>query len=95
MGGGKKTPKVPKPKKEKKSKKGKKEEPVAEAPAAGTTAVAQVEAGAEVAAAKTGTHTAESADLMNVEEPLGAEEDLKLEDLDLSDVKDISDEDKL
>ncbi len=84
MGGGKKTPKAPKPKKEKKSKKGKKEEPVVEAPAAGTTAVAaapaQVEAPEEVAA---------------VEEPLGAEEDLKLEDLDLSDVKDISDEDKL
>ena len=32
---------------------------------------------------------------MNVEEPLAIEEDLKLEDLDLSDVKDISDEDKL
>jgi hypothetical protein len=93
LGGGPKKPKAPKApkvKKEKKAKKGKKgEEPVAEAPAEapaeGTTAVAvepaQVEAGAEVAA---------------VEEPLGADEDLKLEDIDLSDVKDISDEeDKL
>jgi hypothetical protein len=105
LGGGPKKPKAPKVKKEKKSKKGKKgEEPAAEAPvetapAEGTTAVAepaQVEADAEVAAAKTGTATAESADFMNLEEPLGDDEDLKLEDLDLSDVKDISDEaDKL
>ncbi len=98
MGGGPKKPKAPKVKKEKKSKKGKKEEPVAEAAAAGTTAIAaepaQVEAGTDVAAAKSGSGTAESADLMNVE-GMPAEEDLKLEDLDLSDVKDISDEDKL
>jgi len=94
MGGGPKKPKAPKAKKEKKAKKGKKgEEPIAEVPAAGTTAVAAAPA---ESAAKTGTGTAESADLMNVEEPLAAEEDLKLEDLDISDVKDIKeDEDKL
>ncbi len=93
MGGGPKKPKAPKPKKEKKSKKGKKEEPVAEAAAAGTTAVA-VSGEPVESAAKSGSGTAESADLMNVE-GMPADEDLKLEDLDLSDVKDISDEDKL
>jgi hypothetical protein len=98
---------VPKKSETQKSKKDKKEGPVEEAPAAGTTAVAaeaaQVKSETEVAgsgepaesAAKTGTGTAESADLTNVEEPLAPEEDLKLEDLDLSDIKDISDEDKL
>ena len=93
-----KTPKAPKVKKEKKSKKDKKgEEPVAEA--ATTDAALEETAKAEVTEEslklETGTGTAESADLMSLEEPASAE-DIKLDDIDLSDVKDIKeDEDKI
>lgn len=95
MTGGKKAARV---KKEKKSKKAK-EEPVVEVPpAVEAESTAKIETPAEVTeeplTPEPQAGTAESADLMNVEP--AAEEDLKLEDLDLSDVKDIKeDEDKL